>query len=255
MISAVRASIVIPTMLSREVKLRRAIASIQYSPNEFEVVVAAQRSVFSSFDIKSEFPDVAIKMVVNDGEGTAASNRNMAIQQASGEYVAFLDDDDEFLPGKLEIQIAAMEKAGASWSFSNYFLVDEKLDNKSRYLSTRTMLRRSLDFDRNCAIATPTVMVRRDFLENNGLLFNCDLLIREDIDMWSKFLALAPGLYIPQALSVVNRSVSSSFQGSQNLRLVSILARKAPQSVLNARRRLFDWADEARGVTHLISFR
>ncbi len=255
MIPAIRVSIVIPTMPSREVKLRRAISSIKYYPQDFEVVIAAQRSDLFLNDIDAEFPEVNIKIVLQDGEGSAAWNRNMAIQQASGEFIAFLDDDDEFLPKKLVVQIAAMEEARASWSFSNYFLVDEKLGDKARYFSTRTMIRRNLDFEKNCAIATPTVMVRRDFLESNGLAFNTSLSVREDIDMWAKFLAIKPGLYIPQALATVNRSSASSFQVKKNKRFVSNLAHKTLQTAVNSIRRLFDWTDEARGITHFVPSR
>lgn len=51
----------------------------------------------------------------------AASARNHAMSLASGDYFAFLDSDDIWLPEKLEKQVSFMMKTEAMWSHTNYF--------------------------------------------------------------------------------------------------------------------------------------
>jgi teichuronic acid biosynthesis glycosyltransferase TuaG len=58
-------------------------------------------------------------------QGVAAA-RNRALEAAQGEYIAFLDSDDYWLPNKLERQLAIMAEKGALICCSNYMRMDEK---------------------------------------------------------------------------------------------------------------------------------
>lgn len=64
----------------------------------------------------SEFSDPRIKYIQNKVNLGGAGSRNVAIEIAKGEYVAFLDDDDLYLPDRLEVQVKAMEENG--WDVS-----------------------------------------------------------------------------------------------------------------------------------------
>src|SRR3546814_12080901 len=55
----------------------------------------------------------------------AVQGRTPALEVARGRYVAFLDSDDRWLPGKLQLQIAAMDAAGAAASYGTYQRVAE----------------------------------------------------------------------------------------------------------------------------------
>jgi teichuronic acid biosynthesis glycosyltransferase TuaG len=246
-------SVIVPTMPGRELKLRRALASVREATIEIEIIIAAQRSGFTSFNINSDFQDLKVKIALHDGDGNAASNRNIGLSQAVGKYIAFLDDDDEFLPEKLAIQIQAMESAGALWSFSNYWLMEERRDKKMRYFSTRAMLRRKIDMEQNCAIATPTVVVSRVLIERNSLRFDANLMEREDIDFWKRLLKLEPALYLPQALVVVNRSISSSYQTKAIEKTLISYFLKLFQYMLGNGRRVLDKTDALRGVARILS--
>jgi len=65
-------------------------------------------------------------IVIENRENLGASeSRNIAIDSASGEYIAFLDSDDLWKSQKLEIQIELMESEGVALSYSNYDTIDE----------------------------------------------------------------------------------------------------------------------------------
>ena len=56
----------------------------------------------------------------------ACQARNMGVEKAAGEYIAFLDDDDEWLPQKLEKQMECMEKENVALVYSSHYFVTAK---------------------------------------------------------------------------------------------------------------------------------
>lgn len=61
------------------------------------------------------------KQTENGGPGTA---RNNSIRNAQGQYIAFLDSDDTWMPDKLELQIALMKEKGCGVVYSSYLTCD-----------------------------------------------------------------------------------------------------------------------------------
>jgi glycosyltransferase involved in cell wall biosynthesis len=204
-------SIIIPTISGRESVLRRAVKSVREDSLSVELIIASTNAAEQFFDLETSFPEKRFSFVSHGGKGNAAENRNMALEVARGSYVAFLDDDDEFSEGKLAFQLGLMNSCGARWAFTNYFLCGTGEGQGCIPFSARSMLRRKLDLGENCAIATPTVMVERNLLEEGRLRFNTDLSLREDIDLWVRLLELSPALYIPVPLTKVHRGPNASF--------------------------------------------
>lgn len=100
-------SVVVPAYNVRH-HIGEAIRSVQVQNfAELEIIVVDDGSKDNTGDfVAHEFPEVRLFRKLNGGAATA---RNMGMQAARGEYVAFLDADDVWLPGKLNAQIDYME--------------------------------------------------------------------------------------------------------------------------------------------------
>ena len=70
--------------------------------------------------------DGRIKLIELDQNKGPALARNIGTKIARGNYIAFLDSDDIWMPEKLETQIGLMESNGANFCYSSYFIIDEQ---------------------------------------------------------------------------------------------------------------------------------
>lgn len=117
--------------------LEEAISSvISQSYKNWELIIVDDASEDSSLEIarKMAAQDSRIRVLVNDTPtGYPATPRNVAIDAAKGRYIAFLDSDDSWLPGKLEQQLpmfSSDERIGVV--FSNYEKMDKNSQRRNR---------------------------------------------------------------------------------------------------------------------------
>lgn len=121
-------SVVIPTYKRNYTKIEKAINSvINQTYNNIEIIVIDDNSdnQYSQevIKIKDKYPEV--KVISNNGNKGACAARNNGILNAKGEFVAFLDDDDEWKMDKLEKQYnkiksennIALIYSGISWYY------------------------------------------------------------------------------------------------------------------------------------------
>jgi teichuronic acid biosynthesis glycosyltransferase TuaG len=99
---------------------------IQQSFRDWELIVVDDASSDSSVDRVKVLcaEDGRIRLIELEHNSGAAIARNMAIENAQGRYLAFLDADDRWLPHKLDLQLAFMQQTSAAFSFSAYERVD-----------------------------------------------------------------------------------------------------------------------------------
>jgi glycosyltransferase involved in cell wall biosynthesis len=98
-----RFSIVIP-MFNRGLFIGRAIEScLNQSFNDFEVVVVDDCSTDDSVAVVERFSDTRIRLVRNERNLGVCPTRNRGVASSLGEWIVFLDSDDELLPNALEI--------------------------------------------------------------------------------------------------------------------------------------------------------
>jgi glycosyltransferase involved in cell wall biosynthesis len=98
-------SVIIPT-IRRPDLLRRAIGSVlSQTLRELEVIVVVDGPDAATMAALATETDPRIRVISNAHSLGAGRSRNVGVAQASGRFVAFLDDDDEWLPAKLEKQV------------------------------------------------------------------------------------------------------------------------------------------------------
>jgi glycosyltransferase involved in cell wall biosynthesis len=168
-------------------------------------------------DGSTDDPETVVNALSRDGDvrffqqenAGAASARNRGIAEASGEWIAFLDADDVWLPGKLAAQFDAMEKGGADFSFTDSRLRFENGEERELPCPVldRPLMHQLLTGN---LFGTPTVVVRRRCFEIVGL-FDEQLRTGEDWDMWLRLASAFTHVWVQQPLSLVRATSDAKF--------------------------------------------
>ncbi len=102
-------SAIIPTH-NRAVLLERAIRSVQHQTYpHLEIIVVDDASQDNTDEVVESFGDPRIRYIRHDNNRGGSAARNTGIAAATGEFIAFLDDDDEWEPKKTEEQLKALK--------------------------------------------------------------------------------------------------------------------------------------------------
>lgn len=131
-------SIITPSFNS-EKYISQTILSVQnQSHQNWELLIVDDCSTDETFSILSNFSsqDARIKVFKLDTNSGAGVARNFAIQQASGNYIAFLDADDLWKPEKLEKQLHFMQTQKIPFTFSFYETIDEAGNLRNETITT-----------------------------------------------------------------------------------------------------------------------
>src|SRR5690606_22291171 len=95
--------------------------------SHFELILVDDASDDDTVEVCQRYAakDSRIKIHVRSENGGGAAARNDGIALARGEFIAFVDADDEWMPEKLEKQLAYMQQQGADVTFTAYERCDE----------------------------------------------------------------------------------------------------------------------------------
>lgn len=90
----------------------------------WELIIVDDCSTDNTDEVLSTIKDERIRYFKNEKNSGAALSRNKALREAKGQWIAYLDSDDLWLPEKLEKQIDFMEKNRYAFSYTNYEEID-----------------------------------------------------------------------------------------------------------------------------------
>lgn len=183
-----KVSVIVPTY-NRAQYLPRALNSVlAQTYRDYEVIVVDDGSTDETPQAMKPFEGRVT--YVRQKNGGSASARNRGIEEAKGEYIAFLDSDDYWVADKLEAQVRILDahpKVGIV--YGRMPIVNEKgekIGMKPAGVSGRNF-KELLDVWGD--LPTSTVMTRRVCFEKAGM-FDTSLTTMQDIDMWLRIARL-----------------------------------------------------------------
>ena len=174
-------SVVIPTY-NRYTLLKRALTSVfAQSLQAFEVIVIDDGSSDNTPQIIQDFPQISYYYKKNAGVSSA---RNLGIQKAKSEWIAFLDSDDIWHKDKLKMQVAFHKKnpdVFVSYTDESWVRDEKevKIPKKFRKIGKDAFLE-NLSY---CNIAPSATLINQKIFDKVGL-FDETLEVCEDYDLW-----------------------------------------------------------------------
>lgn len=211
--SDIKVSVVIP-FYNRINLLTKSIESVLKQTHKNLEIILINDGSTEDIDKIIEYTktDKRIKLINLDENKGPAHARNVGIEKATGEYVAFLDSDDEFLPEKIEEQLTEMSLTQYYVSHTSYIRRNKRGDKIINVGNlTGTVIPEII---RSCQIATPTVMIKTEYLRKNNFKFREDMRVGEDTCFWLEILRDTKLLGIEEPMTIVNISDKSSANDS-----------------------------------------
>ena len=212
-----KVSVIIPTC-NRAQFLRSAIESVRKQTfQDFEIIVVDDASNDETPEVVRSFADGRVRYLRRESKRGQGATRNDGIREARGEYIALLDDDDEWLPTKLQKQVALLGALPneVGLIYTGFFRIDA---SSKRVLSEVTPTERGKVFHalgRGNWIGTcSTVLLRRSCFDKAGL-FDEDLASGADYDMWLRIAKEFEVDFINERLvfyNVHNSRISTNYE-------------------------------------------
>jgi glycosyltransferase involved in cell wall biosynthesis len=183
--------------------LRETLDSIAVQTcKDWELVVIDDGSTDSTGNVIKEYIDRGLPIIYfyqqNHGLGYS---RNEALKRSSGEYIAFIDHDDIWLPDKLELQLGVFGKhSELDFLYTNYYVTrNQTLVVKFKDKQPEGhVFEEFLDY---YPVHVSTVMVRKKAFDKLNSLFNPNLHLTEEYDLFMRILYSGKAAYISKPLA------------------------------------------------------
>ncbi len=206
-----RFSVVIPTY-GRVDKLINAVQSVLCQVyQDFEIIVVDDNGLGTN-DQKKTSKEISriktdkIRYVVQKTNGGACSARNVGIQLSKGEFIAFLDDDDQWsLEFLFEINKEIENNCGLNIIYTDFYRLDENgLFYNPKEEKYEGYVFRNL-IEGWCPASTSLFCIRKDCFDNCGL-FNEKLDNLEEYDLWIRMARVYKFYHLPKRLIIKDES-------------------------------------------------
>jgi len=208
-------SVIIPTY-NRGWILKEAVESVFAQDfQDFELIIVDDGSTDNTQDVLDAYRSKIILLKQKNRGASAA--RNMGIASASGQYIAFLDSDDLWMPKKLSAQIdffkenrdALICQTGEIWIRNGV-----RVNPKKKHRKVSGMI-----FDQSlslCLVSPSAVMLERSLFDKTGV-FDESLPICEDYDLWLRVSCRYPVYLIDLPLVIKRGGHDDQLSGAQGL--------------------------------------
>jgi glycosyltransferase involved in cell wall biosynthesis len=208
-----RVSVVIPTCNRPELLTAALASALGQSEPDLEVLVIDDYSQDRQAEqIVHGQGDPRVTYIRQPERRGVAAARNVGVRRATAPYIAFLDDDDQWLPAKLAIQLRVLEMAPPT--VAGVYTARYTVDRSSGRASTTRFHGRRFSPGQGNVITTSSLLVRRRCFDVVGL-FDEQLGAASDWDMWIRIASQFEFEYIDDPLiryTVHPKSISRDFR-------------------------------------------
>jgi glycosyltransferase involved in cell wall biosynthesis len=181
-------SVVIPTYNHAHFLVTALQSVIDQTYLNWEAIVVDNHSTDNTDTVVQSFKNPRISLLKIHNEGVIAASRNKGVQNAKGEWIAFLDSDDRWYPEKLQIVMAHVKATSSIDIFSTDEMLSNELTGEKtalRYGPYSPNFYKQLLVTGNC-LSPSASLVRRGFLTSSDIMFreNKEFVTAEDYDFW-----------------------------------------------------------------------
>jgi len=182
-------SIVIPTYNNAEFIDAALQSVINQTFTDWEAIIINNYSEDNTVELVKKYTDPRIKLIDFRNHGIIAASRNQGILKAQGKWIAFLDSDDIWYPGKLEKCLNYLNETDEeAICHGERWVTDEGYSRDIKYGPEERASYTSLLYDGNC-ISTSAVIVDRCALNNvDNFSESPEYVNAEDYDLWMRLV-------------------------------------------------------------------
>jgi glycosyltransferase involved in cell wall biosynthesis len=216
-------TVVVPTVGRPMVVLRAVRSVLEQTYRDFELIVVIDGPDEATRDALSAITDSRLRIFELSENGGVSKARNLGVSRGIGQWIAFLDDDDEWLPGKLEAQVGVAKQLGGERILLASHYVDKGLSfervmperkPKPREPLSEFMFCRKGILSRSGNLQTSTYFVSRHLAQH--VPFRSEVRPQEDFD-WLMRLAAEldrPFQLLAKPLSIYHNEENVNREGA-----------------------------------------
>jgi len=204
-------SVIIPTW-NRSNSIKKAILSVinqTYPPNE--ILICDDGSTDDTESIVKSMSDDRIHWLSGEHSGLPATPRNRGIKNSQGEWLAFLDSDDEWVPDKLDKQLKLANElnckaitSNAHRHLPNQGIVGDLIQWEDKIIKFDDLIKN------NWIITSSTIIHRSLLVSAKGFPENQELQAIEDYCLWLRIATQTYFGYVSEALTIYNDDPNNS---------------------------------------------
>ena len=202
-------SVIVPTYNRSSLISETIEAILEQIYSNFELVVISDGSSDDTDEVVESYVGQKVSLVRIPHCGFPARPRNYGIRKSSGKYIAFCDDDDLWLPDKLDKQVEFMERNPGVGLCSGYAIEVDQFGEVLYVPPEDKVVYKEFDFDqliRTNYIKNSTTMVRRTCLEKVGMFDEApNFRAIEDYDLWLRIAWQYRVVQVPFMLAKTRR--------------------------------------------------